>query len=129
MFTRAIIKTSKNSAVLSSFIRFNTFSSTISPEPKTPATDTDIYESPQTNKSSHSFKRNRIVEAAFASLAKPTNVREIETPFTDSKLEKATTIDQLLSVSEGSGVSRRHALKVRIGNHSKPKLIFFYIFF
>ncbi|KAJ8962131.1 hypothetical protein NQ318_018088, partial [Aromia moschata] len=56
--------------------------------------------------------QNSMVAAAFASLQSAHNFLEIKTPFTDKKITEATTIDELLSVSEGSGVSRRHAFKV-----------------
>ncbi|KAJ8909664.1 hypothetical protein NQ315_003724 [Exocentrus adspersus] len=53
-----------------------------------------------------------MVAAAFASLQSGHSLQDIKTPFTDEKIIKANTIDELLSISEGSGVSRRHALKV-----------------
>lgn len=55
---------------------------------------------------------NNIVAAAFASLHSDGNGNEIKTPYTDHKIEKATTIDELLSISDGNGVSRKHAFKV-----------------
>lgn len=54
---------------------------------------------------------NSLVAAAFASLKEDT-VGEIRTPFTDTRIAKAATVGELLSISDGSGVSRRHALKV-----------------
>ncbi|KAF2900520.1 hypothetical protein ILUMI_05669 [Ignelater luminosus] len=55
---------------------------------------------------------NALVSAAFASLRSENPLSDIKTPFTDGRISKATTADELLSISEGSGVSRRHALKV-----------------
>lgn len=107
MFTRVIIRTSKNSSMLSPLLRLNNFSSTVSPEPKN--VGTEIEENRQSG--NEFFRRNRIVEAAFASLQ--TNKQDIKTPLTDNKLEQATTVDELLCVTEGNGVSRRHALRVR----------------
>lgn len=54
-----------------------------------------------------------IVAAAFAAL-KPENadIDNIRTPLTDEKLAGAKTVNQLLDISTGSGISRRHALKV-----------------
>lgn len=106
MFTRVIIRVSKNSSILSRLSNF----STVSPEPKNPGAHID--ENLQIGKSNDIFKRNKIVEAAFASLQSKTQKKEIETPFTDSKIANAKNIEELLSVSEGNGVSRRHALKV-----------------
>ncbi|KAG5882845.1 hypothetical protein JTB14_022356 [Gonioctena quinquepunctata] len=51
-----------------------------------------------------------MVAEVFASLHSESN--KVHTPYTDSRLDKATTVDELLSVSEGNGVSTRHALKV-----------------
>nr|CAH7741058.1 unnamed protein product [Callosobruchus chinensis] len=55
--------------------------------------------------------QNSMVAAAFASLHENHN-SDIKTPFTDKKIDSAETTEELLSVSEGSGVSRKHALKV-----------------
>ncbi|KRT82285.1 hypothetical protein AMK59_4360 [Oryctes borbonicus] len=55
--------------------------------------------------------RNSMVAAAFASLEKETQT-EIETPQTDKRIASATTINEILSISEGNTVSRKHALKV-----------------
>lgn len=55
--------------------------------------------------------RNSMVAAAFASLQKE-SVNGIETPQTDNRISSANTVQELLSISEGSSVSRKHALKV-----------------
>lgn len=55
---------------------------------------------------------NHMVAAAFAALRSETTTIEIQTPKTDEKVLKAQTVDELLSISEGTGISRRHALKV-----------------
>lgn len=59
---------------------------------------------------------NTMVSAAFASLKSDGkgSDQEISTPLTDLRITNATTINQLLSISDGTGVSRRHALKVSI---------------
>ncbi|XP_066150769.1 FAST kinase domain-containing protein 4 [Euwallacea fornicatus] len=57
-------------------------------------------------------KSNCMVKTVFASIQLQDKDDQINTPFTDKKLETATTVDELLSISEGNGVSRRHALKV-----------------
>nr|XP_022919922.1 FAST kinase domain-containing protein 3, mitochondrial [Onthophagus taurus]XP_022919923.1 FAST kinase domain-containing protein 3, mitochondrial [Onthophagus taurus] len=56
-------------------------------------------------------RRNGIVAAAFASL-KTAEVTEINTPHTDKRIMSATNIEELLSISNGTGISRKHALKV-----------------
>jgi hypothetical protein len=57
---------------------------------------------------------NSMVAAVFASLRPNNQDMEIKTPLTDDKISKATNIDELLSISEGTGISRRHALKVSV---------------
>lgn len=57
---------------------------------------------------------NALVSAAFASLRNENPLNDIKTPFTDGRISKATTVGELLSISEGSGVSRRHALKAKM---------------
>ncbi|CAG9824055.1 unnamed protein product [Phaedon cochleariae] len=53
---------------------------------------------------------NSMVAAVFDSLKGENS--QIKTPQTDSKLVEATTVGELLTVTDGNGVSRRHALKV-----------------
>ncbi|GJQ84445.1 hypothetical protein Trydic_g15661 [Trypoxylus dichotomus] len=52
-----------------------------------------------------------MVAAAFASLQKEIPV-EIDTPQTDRRISSAQTVNEILSISEGNSVSRKHALKV-----------------
>lgn len=59
---------------------------------------------------------NSMVTAAFAALKSDVSGGDIKTPQTDAKLAQATTINELLLVSEGTGVSRKHALKVGYKN-------------
>ncbi|KAL3270783.1 hypothetical protein HHI36_021307 [Cryptolaemus montrouzieri] len=58
--------------------------------------------------------KSKIVAAAFASLHnKPIEDEiQINTPNTDQRVANATTVEQLLSISDGEGVSRRLALKI-----------------
>lgn len=109
MFTR-VLRSSKNNSVLSPIIRFNPFT-TVSPEPKNIGSDIDIEENKVSKKIN--TRQSGIVAAAFASLQKETT-HIIKTPSTDDKLYKAKSVNELLSISEGNGVSRRHALKVRL---------------
>lgn len=55
--------------------------------------------------------RNNMVAAVFASLQNETQ-SHIETPQTDSRISSAGTVNELLSISDGSFISRKHALKV-----------------
>lgn len=55
---------------------------------------------------------NAIVTAAFAALKTEDDGVEIKTPQTDAKLTNAQSVNDLLAISEGVGVSRKHALKV-----------------
>lgn len=66
----------------------------------------------------HSKPTNRMIKTVFASIALEDSDNGIHTPFTDSKLLNAKSVDELLSISEGSGVSRKHAMKVsyKFGN-------------
>ncbi|KAL1509485.1 hypothetical protein ABEB36_004210 [Hypothenemus hampei] len=57
-------------------------------------------------------KDHKMIKSVFASLQIQDKSSDIQTPFTDNKLVNAQTIDELLSVSQGTGVSRKHALKV-----------------
>lgn len=58
--------------------------------------------------------RSKIVTAVFASLGKDNKnyATEISTPHTDQRISNATNVEELLSVSNGQGVSRRIALKI-----------------
>ena len=55
--------------------------------------------------------KNSLVSAAFDAL-KTNEHTDVQVPITDNRILSAKTIDELLSISEGSGVARRHALKV-----------------
>lgn len=55
---------------------------------------------------------NSMVTAAFAALKSNSNEEEIVTPQTDAKLKNAKSVKDLLSISNGIGVSRKHALNV-----------------
>ncbi|XP_050499186.1 FAST kinase domain-containing protein 4 [Diabrotica virgifera virgifera] len=112
--TNVFQKSCSRSNGLVPFIRFN-FASSSSPQLKKTNTESEdvsekaenrkrLVRAPQPHKS--------MVAAAFASLNSEEVNSAIKTPQTDGKLSKATNIEELLSVSEGTGVSRRHALKV-----------------
>lgn len=59
-----------------------------------------------------------MVAAAFASLNSQTT-DDIKTPIFDDKIKKATTVEEVLTLSEGSGISRKHALRVSLTNSDK----------
>ncbi|XP_018334275.2 uncharacterized protein LOC108743267 isoform X2 [Agrilus planipennis] len=74
--------------------------------------ETHIEGSSSTNlKVSKITSKNPLVAAAFASLGSKA-VEEIKTPRTDERIKGAQTVEELLNLSEGSGLSRRFALKI-----------------
>lgn len=113
MFTRMIARPSRNHNIFSSFRYGNYSSSSVSPEPKTTGVINDVesLQSPKNGRNSR-VKQNTMVAAAFASLNLEAKSAEIQTPFTDKKISEAKSIDELLSLCNGTGVSRRYALKV-----------------
>lgn len=117
-FTPALFRTSKNNKFT---LRINAyFSVSATAEPKNVNLEANKPYEHQIKKEQVSNSRfnansgNGIVAAAFASLRKE-NVNlenEIATPFTDNRVAEAKTVDELLSISGGNGVSRKHAFKV-----------------
>lgn len=73
----------------------------------------DEVQDEEPSKSRYFKSQSGMVAAAFAAL-KPNidGVGDIRTPITDEKLAEAKTVNQLLDISTGSGVSRRLALKI-----------------
>ncbi|KAH1019141.1 FAST kinase domain-containing protein 4 [Dendroctonus ponderosae] len=57
-------------------------------------------------------KGSSIVKTVFASIQLHDSSDDIQTPFTDSKLLKAQTVNELLTITDGTGISRKHALQV-----------------
>ncbi|CAH1176904.1 unnamed protein product [Phaedon cochleariae] len=112
--TTMMTRSSKSCSVLPLLLRFNNYSSSSSfPELKFTANQP----SPDSGNSISSGKVfkgqrpiNSMVAAVFDSLKGENS--QIKTPQTDSKLVEATTVGELLTVTDGNGVSRRHALKV-----------------
>lgn len=75
-------------------------------------TSTNIKSNLRQNKNLN-ISNSNMVAAAFASLkTNSTNMKEIPTPVTDNRITEASTVNELLSICQGSGVSRRHALQV-----------------
>lgn len=118
--SQIIVNSSKNKSRLPTLSRFNNFASSyptaeLKNNGQSNSTDTFIRDNvKQTTKKliANSKANSAMVAAAFASLQSEHPLPEIKTPFTDDKITKATSIDEILSISEGTGVSRRHALKV-----------------
>ncbi|XP_023029568.2 FAST kinase domain-containing protein 4 isoform X1 [Leptinotarsa decemlineata] len=112
--SRIIPSTSKCCNVLPSLLRFNNFA--LSPpftELKNSQDAEDISLKPRGKLNSvigSPSNHSAMVAEVFASLNSEENT--LRTPYTDARLEKAKNIDELLSVSQGNGVSTRHALKV-----------------
>lgn len=113
MFTRMITKSSRSHNIFSSF-RCGNYSSSISPELKNTSVVNDVEPVRQPkNERNSKTKQYSMVAAAFASLNLEAKSAEIQTPFTDKKISEAKSIDELLSLCNGTGVSRRYALKVK----------------
>lgn len=106
----------KNITGLNSFLRF-TSSTTASPPLEAVSKEVTSREE-KINITQKNLKyANQMVAAAFASLQDDALLSTVEsteakTPFTDRRITEAKTVNDLLSISEGSGVSRKHALKV-----------------
>ncbi|XP_066248355.1 FAST kinase domain-containing protein 4 [Euwallacea similis] len=88
------------------------FASATIAETKSVNSTTNPEEDKEKTSSATPPKPNCMIKTVFASIELQDKADKIATPFTDNKLEAATTVDELLSISEGNGVSRRHALKV-----------------
>lgn len=112
-FSQLIIKYSKNSPSIHSLLRYSSTPTIaeIKFQPGTDDTPALAVGSKQTLTGSGKIN-SQMVAAAFEALKSDVDIMEIKTPKTDERVLKAKTIDELLSISEGTGVSRRHALKV-----------------
>lgn len=108
-FSNSVIKYSKNRSSIQALFRCT--SSSTAAETKSFENDGGssklqeaFIQEPRANRS--------MVAAAFAALQADKNGVEIQTPRTDERVQQAKTVDELLAISEGSGISRKHALKV-----------------
>lgn len=127
-FSRTLITTSKNKSVLHSFLKCNQFSSASVEVRKVQHLSSESADSHEDQSSIRKTKvlteqgrkplsaNKNMVAAAFASLKSDNSAikSEILTPNTDNRIAQATTINELLSLSEGNGTSRRHALQVQV---------------
>lgn len=116
-FTNVLIRRTQSKVTLNAIFRFNSNVASTELKPSPESTDSTLHAS--TNKTTTAANipiksTNHIVTAAFASLKDTANDSlGIQTPFIDKRITSAKTVDELLSISsEGSGISRRHALKV-----------------
>lgn len=125
--SRTLISSSKTNKVLHGFLKCNNFSSStvevrklqhLSSESNDSnevqsVTKTNVIVEPR--RKIRNANNNNIVAAAFASLKLSNScAEEIATPKTDSRITKASSVNELLSLSEGNGTSRRHALQVKL---------------
>lgn len=102
IFTR----TSKNNSAVTSAVRLfstpTTYAEVKNVEPNLD-NEKQKYASNEQNKS------RKTISAVFANLRNSDNIL---TPLTDKRIIDAATVDELLSISEGIGITRRHILKV-----------------
>lgn len=113
-FNQAFIRNSKCYTTLHNFIRHGNLSTTTAEAVSNINEASHNEKIPKINNGKGFKLHNSVVAAAFASLQTKSvdSNSEIKTPFTDNRIYNATNINDLLSLSEGTGVSRQHALKV-----------------
>lgn len=112
LYQKILKQHTKTPGRITCLIRYNGFASSTAPEVKN--TNTQMIPEDKTvitNKTPSSKNRVNLVKVAFASMQQ-NEEQSIVTPVTDEKIKKANTVDELLSISQGSGISRQHALKV-----------------
>lgn len=105
-FTRALVRTAKDTL----FIRVCNVSATVS----STSAELKNFEEGETGIkfNQRGVSINPKVAAAFATLELDKKKAIIETPFTDRRIQEAKDVNELLSISNGVGITRRHALKV-----------------
>lgn len=109
-YQKLIIQQSKGISRIPSLVCYNGFASSTAAEVNN-VNSQSFSEEENRPQLKHS-KTHNMVRAAFASIHLEDNNWEIRTPATDDKIKNAKSINDLLSISDGTGVSRRHALKV-----------------
>ncbi|XP_076250695.1 FAST kinase domain-containing protein 4 [Rhynchophorus ferrugineus] len=110
LYQKILKQHTKTPCKISALIRYNGFASSTAAEVKKSDTQTlaEVDKTVITKSSTSPKNRANLVKVAFASIQRDEGL----TPATDEKIKKANTIDELLSISQGSGISRQHALKV-----------------
>lgn len=104
---------SKNSPNIHSLLRYSSVPTIAEAKLQSGTDDTPaITVGPKQTLTTSIKVNSQMVAAAFEALKSDVDLMEIKTPKTDERVLKAQTIDELLLISEGTGVSRRHALKV-----------------
>lgn len=112
-FPQLIIRYSKNSSNIFSLLRYSSSPTIAEVKFQTSTDDTPaITVGPKHNLTAPGKINSQMVAAAFEALKSDVDIMEIKTPKTDERVLKAQSINELLSISEGTGISRRHALKV-----------------
>lgn len=121
-FTQLVLRSSKNVVAFQNLTRLSTFPSASTATAQTVAIENEIGTKTTTEQVNLSEKSktnqftvkssNAMITAAFAALRSEDDTGEIKTPQTDARLANAQTVNDLLSISDGVGVSRKHALKV-----------------
>lgn len=121
-FSQLLLRSSKNVAGVQNLIRLPNFSTATTATVQNVVLENDVANKaiPEQPKQSEISEKgafiiksgNAMVTAAFAALNSNDQGNDIKTPQTDARLEKADSVNELLSVSDGVGVSRKHALKV-----------------
>lgn len=126
-FSKTLICNTKNNKIIHNITTFNKYLTSTVEVRKVQNTQSESNESndysnnttpskvsSQTVNRATNSASNNMVAAAFASLKinEPLKSNNIPTPQTDQRLATATNVNDLLSISSGSGVSRRHALQV-----------------
>ncbi|XP_030756831.1 FAST kinase domain-containing protein 3, mitochondrial [Sitophilus oryzae] len=114
LYQRILIQPNNGIARISCLTRHNTFASSTVAEVKNSNSENfpEKENSSAVTQRSTPKNRNNIVKVAFASINLANTSIGIDTPIIDKKIKSATSVDELLSLSQGTGVSRHHALKV-----------------
>lgn len=109
-FSQFVLRASKNAVAFQNLARL---SSLPSASAQNISIESEVKTSTQAEATTFTLKSsNAIVTAAFAALKSEDDGSEIKTPQTDAKLANAQSVNDLLGISDGVGVSRKHALKV-----------------
>lgn len=122
-FSQLVLRSSKSAAGFQNLARLSSFPSAstvpaqnaIENEVENKPISAEVKQTDKTNVNKFLLKSsNAMVTAAFASINADDDSNEIKTPQTDAKLASAKSVNDILSISDGVGVSRKHALKVCI---------------
>lgn len=120
--SQLLLRSSKNAVAVQNLIRTSNFSSATTATAQNVSLENELASKGIQEQGKPAEKPDRepyvikssnvMVTAAFAALKSEDATSEIKTPQTDAKLASSQSVKELLSVSDGVGVSRKHALKV-----------------